>query len=51
MEVKIENENNRNFEKDLATPSNSEIICGQNVGTKVICGIFFFFEMKAMLKI
>ena len=21
------------------TPSNSEIICGQNVGTKVVCGM------------
>ena len=33
------------------TPPNSEIICGQNVGTKVVCGINFFFEKKAMLKI
>ena len=33
------------------TPSNSEIICGQNVSTKVVCGIIFFFEKKAMLKI
>ena len=33
------------------TPSNSEIICGQNVGTKVVCGIIFFLEKKAMLKI
>ena len=33
------------------TPSNSEIICGQNVGTKVVCGIIFFFEKKDMLKI
>ena len=33
------------------TPSNSEIICGQNVSTKVVCGIFLFFEKKAMLKI
>ena len=33
------------------TPSNSEIICGQNVGTKVVCGIIFFFDKKAMLKI
>ena len=33
------------------TPPNSEIICGQNVGTKVVCGIIFFFEKKAMLKI
>ena len=33
------------------TPPNSEIICGQNVSTKVVCGIFLFFEKKAMLKI
>ena len=33
------------------TPPNSEIICGQNVGTKVVCGINFFFEKKAILKI
>ena len=33
------------------TPPNSEIIWGQNVGTKVVCGIIFFFEKKAMLKI
>ena len=33
------------------TPPNSEIICVQNVGTKVVCGIIFFFEKKAMLKI
>ena len=33
------------------TPPKSEIICGQNVGTKVVCGIIFFFEKKAMLKI
>jgi hypothetical protein len=32
------------------TPPNSEILCGQNVGTKVVCGIIFFFEKKAMLK-
>ena len=24
------------------TPPNLEIICGQNVGTKVVCGINFF---------
>jgi hypothetical protein len=24
------------------TPPNSEIICVQNVGTKVVCGIIFF---------
>ena len=33
------------------TPSNSEMICGQNVGTKVVCGMILFFEKKAMLKI
>ena len=33
------------------TPPNSEIICGQNVSTKVVCGIILFFEKKAMLKI
>ena len=27
----------------LPTPPNSEIICGQNVGTKVVCEIIFFF--------
>ena len=26
------------------TPSNSEMICGQNVGTKVVCGIIFFIK-------
>ena len=26
------------------TPPNSEIICVQNVGTKVVCGIIFFYE-------
>ncbi len=36
---------------ELCTPPNSEIICGQNVDTKVVCGIIFFFEKKAMLKI
>ena len=35
----------------FCTPSNSEIICGQNVSTKVVCGIIFFFEKIAMLKI
>ena len=35
----------------LNTPPNSEIICGQNVGTKVVCGMILFFEKKAMLKI
>jgi hypothetical protein len=33
------------------TPPNSEIICGQNVGTKVVCGMILFFEKKPMLKI
>ena len=33
------------------TPLNSEIICGQNLGTKVVCGKNFFFEKKGMLKI
>ena len=33
------------------TPPNSEIIYGQNVGTKVVCGIILFFEKKAMFKI
>ena len=33
------------------TPPNSEIICDQNVGTKVVCGMILFFEMTAMLKI
>jgi hypothetical protein len=33
------------------TPPNSEIICVQNVGTKVVCGIIFFKEKKIMLKI
>ena len=33
------------------TPPNSEIICGQTVGTKVVCGMILFFEKKAMLKI
>ena len=32
------------------TPPNSEIICGQNVGAKVVCGIIFFFEKKALLQ-
>ena len=35
----------------LHTPPNSEIICGQNVSTKVVCGIFLFFKKKTMLKI
>ena len=35
----------------VATPPNSEIICGQNVGTKVVCGMILFFEKKAILKI
>ena len=37
--------------KNKITPPNSEIICGQNVGTKVVCGMILFFEKKAMLKI
>ena len=37
--------------KCLNTPPNSEIICGRNVSTKVVCGIILFFEKKAMLKI
>ena len=46
-----------NFEKadglgiSPVTPPNSEIICGRNVSTKVVCGIILFFEKKAMLKI
>jgi hypothetical protein len=39
------------FLKSSFTPPNSEIICGQNVGTKVVCGIIFIFEKKAMPKI
>ena len=35
----------------VLTPPNSEIICGQNVGTKVVCVMILFFEKKAMLKI
>ena len=35
----------------VATPSNSEIRNGQNVGAKVVCGIILFFEKKTMLKI
>ena len=37
--------------KPMTTPPNSEIICGQNVGTKVVCGMLLFFKKKAMLKI
>ena len=33
------------------TPPNSEIICSQNVSTKVVCGIILFFKRKAMPKI
>ena len=33
------------------TPPNSEIICAQNVSTKVVCGIIFFNQKKLMLKI
>ena len=32
------------------TPPNSEIICGRNVSTKVVCGMILFFEKKAILK-
>ena len=39
------------FSRFCSTPPNSEIICGQNVGTKVVCGMILFFEKKAMLKI
>jgi hypothetical protein len=39
------------FENVHDTPPNSKIICGQNVGTKVVFGIIIFFEKKAMLKI
>ena len=35
----------------LVTPPNSEMICVQSVGTKVVCGMILFFEKKAMLKI
>ena len=35
----------------VSTPSNSEIICGQNVGKKVVCGMILFSKKKAMLKI
>ena len=35
----------------LFTPPNSEIIRGQNVGTKVVGGMILFSEKKAMLKI
>ena len=34
-----------------STPPNSEMICGQNVGTKVVYGIIFFFLKKTMLKV
>ena len=56
----LEIEKNGKGEKRLAfsalftkefTPPNSEIICGQNVGTKVVCGMILFFEKKTMLKI
>ena len=39
------------FVGSYSTPPNSEIICGQNVGTKVVCGKIFIFEKKAILKI
>ena len=41
----------RSYMPYYITPSKSEIICGQNVGTKVVCGMILFFEKKAMLKI
>ena len=41
----------QNLSASLSTSPNSEIICGQNVGTKVVSGIIFFFEKKAILKI
>ena len=33
------------YQRDLqlTKPPNSEIICGQNVGTKVVCGMILFF--------
>ena len=31
----------------LHTPPNLEIICGQNVGTKEVCGMILFLEKKA----
>ena len=37
------------MEANLFTPSKSEIICGQNVGTKVVCGMILFFEKKAII--
>ena len=42
---------NYNGNHYIFTPLNSEIICGQNVGTKVVCGMIPFFIKKAMLKI
>ena len=41
----------KTFQAAHKTPPNSDIICGQNVGTKVVCGMIFFFKRKAMLKI
>ena len=41
----------RLFTGTYFTPSNSEIICGQNVSTKVVCGKVLFSEKKALLKI
>ena len=49
--LKSKNPPKCDFQIKLSTPSNSEIICGQNVSTKVVCGIIFFYEKKAMLKI
>ena len=34
----------------VLTPPNSEIICGQNVGTKVVCGMILFFKRKLCWK-
>ena len=51
MYSKTFDSNNAELRICKPTPPNSEIICGQNVSTKVVCGINFFFEKKAMLKI
>ena len=32
------------FYEFVPTPPNSEIICGQNVGTKVVCGVILYFS-------
>ena len=31
---------------EYTPPPNSEIICGQNVGTKVVCGMILFLKRK-----